>query len=190
MTKMIGLKQAKMDLEKLTEEIRRSKDRLLIEKDGLPIAVLLSIDDFEDLMETVGKLPDSEYLASIRETRAEYRRGEVDMLEVPYTITKNADSMSVQVVIELRDKQGAQMVLQAINAYKVRLRAGIERTRHRLAQFEQRYGVDTARFLREMAAEDLEGGDLEYVEWAGEAKLLEGLETELSELEYARYHLP
>jgi len=29
-----------------------------------------------------------------------------------------------------------------------------------------------------MAAEDLSGDDLEYVEWAGEAKLLKGLETE------------
>jgi len=98
--------------------------------------------------------------------------------------------MSVQVVIELRDKRGTQTVLQAIDAYKARLRAGIERTRRRLAQFERRYRVDTARFLREMAAEDLEGGDLEYVEWAGEAKLLEGLEAELAELEHARYHLP
>ena len=41
-----------------------------------------------------------------------------------------------------------------------------------------------------MAAEDLEGGDLEYVEWAGEARLLEGLEAELTQLEYARYELP
>jgi hypothetical protein len=47
---------------------------------------------------------------------------------------------------------------------KARLRASIEHTRRRLAQFEQRYGVDTARFLREMTAQDLEGGDLEYVE--------------------------
>lgn len=98
--------------------------------------------------------------------------------------------MSVQMVIELREKQGAQPVLQAIESYKARLRAGIERTRRRLAQFEQRYGVDTARFLQEMAAEDLEGGDLEYVEWAGEAKLLKGLEAELTELEHARYQLP
>jgi hypothetical protein len=98
--------------------------------------------------------------------------------------------MSVQMVIELREKRAAQPVLQAIESYKARLRASIERTQRRLAQFEQRYGVDTARFLREMAAEDLEGGDLEYVEWAGEAKLLEGLEAELRELEYARYQLP
>ncbi|MGA9349883.1 MAG: hypothetical protein WBW48_13915 [Anaerolineae bacterium] len=66
---------------------------------------------------------------------------------------------------------------------KARLRASIERTRRRLAQFEQRYDVDTAYFLQEMAAEDLEGGDLEYVEWAGEAKLLGRLEAELMELE-------
>jgi hypothetical protein len=41
-----------------------------------------------------------------------------------------------------------------------------------------------------MTAEDLAGGDLEYVEWAGEAKLLEGLEAELRELEDARCQLP
>jgi len=98
--------------------------------------------------------------------------------------------MGVQMVIELREKQGAQPVMQAIESYKLRLRAGIERTRRRLSQFEERYGVDTAYFLREMASEDLGGGDLEYVEWAGEAKLLEGLEAELSELEHARYQLP
>lgn len=98
--------------------------------------------------------------------------------------------MGVQMVIELREEGGAQQVLQAIESYKVRLRAAIDRTRRRLTEFERRYGVTTADFLREMAAEDLEGGDLEYVEWAGEAKLLEGLEAELTELEHARYQLP
>ena len=98
--------------------------------------------------------------------------------------------MSVRMVIELSGEQGAQPILPAIESYKARLRASIKRTRRRLDQFEQRYGVDTARFLQEMAAEDLEGGDLEYVEWAGEAKLLEGLQADLAELEYARYQLP
>ena len=98
--------------------------------------------------------------------------------------------MSVQLIIELREKRAAQPVLQAIESYKTRLRAGIKRTRCRLTQFEQQYGVDTARFLQKMTAEDLEGGDLEYVEWAGEAKLLEGLEAELTELEHARFQLP
>ena len=97
--------------------------------------------------------------------------------------------MSAQMIIELRDRTGAQMVLQALDAYKVRLRAGIERTKRRLAEFERRYGVDTERFLEQMAAEDLAGGDMEYIEWAGEAKLLQGLEAELEELEHARCQL-
>ncbi len=63
-----------------------------------------------------------------------------------------------------------------------RLRAGIERTRQRLAEFEARYGVTTTHFLEHMTAEDLKGGDLDYVEWAGEARLLEGLEQELEEI--------
>lgn len=98
--------------------------------------------------------------------------------------------MSVQMVIDLREKQGAQPIMQAIESYKARLQSSIERTKRRLAQFEQRYGVDTDHFLQEMTAEDLKEGDLEYVEWAGEAQLLEGLESELAELEHARYQLP
>jgi len=91
MTRIIDLKQAKIDFERLAEEVWRSKDRLLIEKDGLPIAVLLSIDDFEDMVETVGELSDPEYLASIREARAEYKRGEVDTLEDLYRIAEGAE---------------------------------------------------------------------------------------------------
>ncbi len=98
--------------------------------------------------------------------------------------------MSVQMVIELREKQGVESILQAIEVYKTRLRGSIERTKRHLQQFEEQYKVDTAQFLQEMVAEDLEGGDLEYVEWAGEAKLLAGLESELAELEYACYQLP
>jgi hypothetical protein len=98
--------------------------------------------------------------------------------------------MGIHMVIELPDRRSAQTVVQALEAYKVRLRASIARTKRRLAMFEVRYGVDTTRFLHEMTAADLSGGDLEYVAWAGEAKLLEGLETELRELEHASYHIP
>ena len=93
-------------------------------------------------------------------------------------------------IIELADRQGAQVVVQALEAYKARLRASVERARRRLAEFEARYQVTTAHFLSEMAAEDLNGGDMEYIDWAGEAKLLAGLEAELRELENARYQLP
>ena len=98
--------------------------------------------------------------------------------------------MAVQMVIELSNQQGAQTVVNALENYKSRLRASIERTRQRLSEFEKQYGKTTGQFLASMTAEDLRGGDLEFVEWAGEAKLLPGLERELEELEHARYQLP
>jgi hypothetical protein len=98
--------------------------------------------------------------------------------------------MTVQMVIELPGRQGAQAVVRALDTYKARLRSSIERTQRRLNGFEQRYGVSTTQFLNTMASEDLAGGDLEYVEWAGEAKLLDGLRAELTELEDAHYRLP
>ncbi len=94
--------------------------------------------------------------------------------------------MSVRMIIEVSNASGAQTVLQALDAYKRRLRAGIERTQQHLTTFEVRYEVNTDHFLKEMTAEDLEGGDLEYVAWAGEAKLLAQLKAELLELEDAR----
>ena len=98
--------------------------------------------------------------------------------------------MSTHMVIELPRVQSSQTVVRALDIYKLRLRASIERTQRRLNSFERHYGATTVQFLDSMTAEDLEGGDLEYVDWAGEAKMLEGLESELTELESARYRLP
>ncbi len=98
--------------------------------------------------------------------------------------------MSVEMVIELKEKRGIQSIISAIDTYKIRLHAGIMRSQHRIAQFEQKYGISSAYFLEKMSSEDMHGGDMEYIEWAGEAKLLIGLQDELSELEYAHYQLP
>lgn len=97
--------------------------------------------------------------------------------------------MGTQIVIDMPNREGARVVLQALESYKTRLEAGIERTKRRLAEFEQKYAVTTAHFLNRMAAEDLSGGDLEYVEWFGEAQLLEKLETERKELGNAHFQL-
>jgi hypothetical protein len=93
----------------------------------------------------------------------------------------------MQMVIELGQKQTAHSIVSAIESYKIRLQASIRRTQRRLTEFEQRYNVATDYFLENMTAEDLQGGDMEYVSWAGEAKLLAGLQNELAELENARY---
>jgi len=97
--------------------------------------------------------------------------------------------MSVQLTIELPNQNGVQAILNAVETYKANLRVSIKRTKQRLQTFEQRYQVSTAYFLAEMSAEDLAEADMEYVDWAGEAKLLTGLEVELQILENAHYQL-
>jgi hypothetical protein len=92
--------------------------------------------------------------------------------------------------IELATPQAAGIVLRALDLYKTQLKTSIARTQRKLTKFEKQYHVTTTNFLTDMTAEDLPGGDLEYVEWAGEAKLLIGLQTELQELEHASYQLP
>ena len=98
--------------------------------------------------------------------------------------------MSIQVTIELENQSGVRALVQAVDLYKRQLEASIRRTKEHLQRFEQQYNVSTTYFLSDMTAEDLTGGDWEYVEWAGEAQLLQGLENELKELEYARRQLP
>ncbi|MFN8494834.1 MAG: hypothetical protein U0350_44940 [Caldilineaceae bacterium] len=98
--------------------------------------------------------------------------------------------MSIQLTIDLPNQNGIQALLNAVEMYKANLRMSIKRTQQHLRGFEQRYSVSTAHFLTEMVAEDLQGADMEYVEWAGEAKLLTGLEAELQVLENAHYRFP
>ena len=52
----------------------------------------------------------------------------------------------------------------------------------RLAEFEEKYNVSSATFMAEMVAEDLDGGDDEYVRWAGEFKLIERLREKLNQI--------
>ncbi len=49
--------------------------------------------------------------------------------------------MTVQMIIELNDRQAMQTVVQALEAYKTRLRISIQRAQERLSEFERRYGV-------------------------------------------------
>lgn len=58
--------------------------------------------------------------------------------------------MTIEVVREVADRQSAQPVLNALDAYIVRLRADIQRTRRKLREYEDRYAVSTDLFLQEI----------------------------------------
>jgi hypothetical protein len=64
---------------------------------------------------------------------------------------------------------------------------GLTLARQRPAPFERKYRVSSDRFIAEMAAEDLENGDDEYVRWVGEYQLMQRLESKLQRLRRIEY---
>jgi hypothetical protein len=58
---------------------------------------------------------------------------------------------------------------------------------NRLAPFEQKYKVSSDYFIEHMTAENLAGGDDEYVQWAGEYKLQQRLQAKLQQLRELSY---
>ena len=80
------------------------------------------------------------------------------------------------------------LLQSAVESEIRRLEIGLRIARQRLERFEQKYGVTSEYFIEHMSAEDLEGGDDEYVEWAGEYELYKRLEEKLNRLRSLQYH--
>lgn len=80
-----------------------------------------------------------------------------------------------------------QLLRSAIKGETSRLAMALAAARKRLSPFEEKYGMTSTQFIDEMAAEDLDGGDDEYVQWAGEYKLMERLVHKLQQLEDITY---
>jgi hypothetical protein len=74
------------------------------------------------------------------------------------------------------------LVRSAVESQIVKLELALKLADKRLQPFEQKYGVVSARFISEMTAEDLVGGDDEYVHWAGEYRLRQRLLQKLDAL--------
>jgi hypothetical protein len=79
------------------------------------------------------------------------------------------------------------LVRAAVEAEARRLELALEAALRRLAPFEEKYGVSSERFMLVMAAEDLAGGDDEYVQWAGEYRLTERLQAKLTQIQEIRF---
>ena len=79
------------------------------------------------------------------------------------------------------------LIQSAIESEIARLELALKMARERLVPFEREYGVTSEYFISEMAAEDLKGGDDEYVRWAGEYKLMQKLQQKLQQLQEINY---
>jgi AraC-like DNA-binding protein len=77
------------------------------------------------------------------------------------------------------------LVESAIENEKKMLALGIERTRKRLAEFEQQFGMSSAQFERRLNALELEE-TVEFTDWRMEIGMLRLLESQYQALQEAQ----
>ena len=75
MVNTVSLKELRPELPKVIKRIDGRLDRYVITKRGKPVVVMLSIDDYESLMETLDILADPRAMAGLRKGEEDIRKG-------------------------------------------------------------------------------------------------------------------
>ncbi len=75
MTHTITLKELRPDLPKVVEDIDKKWERYIVTKHGKPAIVMLSIEDYESLMETLDILADPKAVKSLKLGEEDMRKG-------------------------------------------------------------------------------------------------------------------
>ncbi|MGB6015494.1 MAG: hypothetical protein WBG32_12245 [Nodosilinea sp.] len=78
-------------------------------------------------------------------------------------------------------------ISDAVRKEVARIEQCIVYARQRLEHFEVLYNTPSSEFAERFTAEDLQGGDLEYVEWIGEYQLFQHLLQDLTLLKSLTY---
>lgn len=92
--------------------------------------------------------------------------------------------------IKLKSEQSGKAVAilrDAMKIEEIRLTHALDIGQRRMTAFEKKYGIPSEKFISEWTAEDLQGRDVEYVEWAGEVKLIARLKERLDILKGIEY---
>ena len=88
-----------------------------------------------------------------------------------------------EIKLKTNNLEKAKSILgEVIETETLRLNYSLQLSKKRLAKFEEKYNVTSEVFIKKWAAEDLDGKDIEYVEWAGEFKLASLINERLSTL--------
>lgn len=87
------------------------------------------------------------------------------------------------------EQQNVLPVIQsAIEAKRKRVEIGLKRTEQEIKRFETKYQMPSEQFLSQhLTAEDLEGGDDDYISWMGELQLRQAVLEELHLLQNIEY---
>jgi hypothetical protein len=84
----------------------------------------------------------------------------------------------------------SEILKETLKKEKLRIKHSVDLSVNRLKKFEQKYNISTEVFINQWSAEDLKGGDMEYVEWAGEYEFLLRLNDQLVALKSIEYVSP
>jgi hypothetical protein len=86
-----------------------------------------------------------------------------------------------------KPSEASEVLKEALELEASRIGYSLNLARNRLKKFERKYNISSEKFVNEWSAEDLKGGDLEYVEWAGEYRLALRLSERLAAIESIEY---
>ena len=81
MVNTITLKKLRPDLPEVIKGIDEKLDRYIITKRGKPVAVMMSVDDYEGLIETIEILSDKDAVKRIKRARKEIKEGKTVSLK-------------------------------------------------------------------------------------------------------------
>ncbi|MFM8295065.1 MAG: hypothetical protein ACKN9E_11025 [Microcystaceae cyanobacterium] len=95
--------------------------------------------------------------------------------------------LQLQIKSDSPDIQSIQNLIKtAIESEIKNLQRSLIKTNQTLLKFEEKYQISSEFFIDHWTAEDLEGGDDEYVTWAGEIKIKQQLINILQKLEASK----
>jgi len=72
----VNLTEARARLPAITEDVTRTHERYTVTRNGVPAVVVLSVDEYEGMVETLDILRDPRVLADLHQAEAEYSAGE------------------------------------------------------------------------------------------------------------------
>ena len=72
----LPLSHVKAHLSEIADRVEGQHDRVVVTRKGRPAAVLVSPEDLESLEETLAVLSDPKLMRQVRESEAEFERGE------------------------------------------------------------------------------------------------------------------
>lgn len=81
MVNTITLKKLRPELPEVIKDIDTKLGRYVVTKRGRPIAVMMSLDDYEGLLETVEILSDKKLVKRIKKAKQEIKEGKTSSLE-------------------------------------------------------------------------------------------------------------